>query len=319
MVAGESVTLNDGHNDVMSEASDIQAGDWIDRQMPVWLRPYLRLARLDRPIGTWLLLFPCWWSLALAAPQGNLPDGQMLVLFALGAVVMRAAGCTVNDIVDRDFDAKVARTANRPLASGALSLLQALMFLALLLLVGLLILVQFPLFAILLGAASLILVAAYPFMKRITWWPQAFLGLTFNWGALLGWAADQGNLDQAPVWLYLGGISWTLFYDTIYAHQDKIDDALIGIKSTALKLGTKTKPWLLVFAMVAIGCFAASLLVAGSGFIAFIALVAILLHMLWQTYDVDLDDAKDCLAKFRSNRFIGCIMFAGIVRDRLMG
>ncbi|MBK8158973.1 MAG: 4-hydroxybenzoate octaprenyltransferase [Rhodospirillaceae bacterium] len=303
----------------MSEASDIQAGDWIDRHLPAGLRPYLRLARLDRPIGTWLLLFPCWWSLALAAPPGGLPDIKMLVLFALGAVVMRGAGCTVNDIVDRDFDAKVARTANRPLASGALSLLQALMFLALLLAVGLLILVQFPFFSILLGAASLILVAAYPFMKRITWWPQAFLGLTFNWGALLGWAADRGALDPAPVWLYLGGISWTLFYDTIYAHQDKVDDALIGIKSTALKLGAKTKPWLVVFAMLAIGCFATSLLLAGTGLIALVALVAVLLHMLWQTYDVDLDDAKDCLTKFRSNRFIGWILFLGIVLDRLMG
>jgi 4-hydroxybenzoate polyprenyltransferase len=319
MVAGVSVTLNARQDDVMSGASDIQAGDWIDRSVPAAFRPYLRLARLDRPIGTWLLLFPCWWSLALAAQAGDLPDGKMLVLFALGAVVMRAAGCTVNDIVDRDFDAKVARTANRPLASGALSLLQALVFLALLLVVGLLILVQFPLFAILLGAASLVLVAAYPFMKRITWWPQAFLGLTFNWGALLGWAAYRGDLAPAPVWLYLGGISWTLFYDTIYAHQDKIDDALIGIKSTALKLGTATKPWLVVFAMIAAGCFAVSLLMAGTGIIALVALVAVLLHMLWQTYDVDLDDAKDCLVKFRSNRFIGWILFAGIVLDRLMG
>lgn len=318
MVADESVTLN-GRYDAMSAASDIQAGDWIDRSVPAWIRPYLRLARLDRPIGTWLLLFPCWWSLALAAPLGSLPDGKMMVLFALGAVVMRAAGCTVNDIVDRDFDAKVARTATRPLASGALSLTQALLFLALLLLTGFLILVQFPRFAIVLGAVSLVLVAAYPFMKRITWWPQAFLGLTFNWGALLGWAAYRGDLAQAPVWLYLGGISWTLFYDTIYAHQDKVDDALIGIKSTALKLGQETKPWLIAFALVATGCFGAALLAVQAGVAAYAALAAILVHMMWQTYDVDLDDAKDCLAKFRSNRFIGWILFLGILVDRIMG
>jgi 4-hydroxybenzoate polyprenyltransferase len=303
----------------MSEASDIQAGDWIDRHVPAAIRPYLRLARIDRPIGTWLLLFPCWWSLALAMPAGHAPDWRTLLLFALGAIVMRGAGCTVNDIVDRDFDAKVARTATRPLASGALSLRQAFMFLGLQLAIGLLILVQFPLFAIGLGAASLILVAAYPFMKRITWWPQAFLGLTFNWGALLGWAAVHGSLAPAPIWLYLGGISWTLFYDTIYAHQDKADDALIGIKSTALKLGAATKPWLFAFALIAIGCFAAALLAAGAGLIGYAALAVAWAHMLWQMRDVDLDDAKDCLTKFRSNRFIGWILFIGIVLDRMMG
>lgn len=301
----------------MSEASDIQAGDWIDRYVPAPIRPYLRLARLDRPIGTWLLLFPCWWSLSLAMPRGSGSDIRLLLLFTIGAIVMRGAGCTINDIADRDFDAKVARTASRPLASGALSLRQAYLFLALQLMIGLLILLQFPAFAIWLGVASLALVAAYPFMKRITWWPQAFLGLTFNWGALLGWAAIWGSLSAPPLWLYIGGIFWTLFYDTIYAHQDKADDALIGIKSTALKLGPKTKPWLLAFAIAAIGCFAAALWSADSRIIAFAALAGVLAHLLWQLRSVDLDDPVDCLAKFRSNRFIGWILLFGIVIDRM--
>nr|WP_298687380.1 4-hydroxybenzoate octaprenyltransferase [uncultured Dongia sp.] len=301
----------------MSEASDIQAGDWIDRYVPAAIRPYLRLARLSRPIGTWLLLFPGWWSLCLAMPRGIGPDLYYLVLFAIGAVVMRGAGCTINDIVDRDFDAKVARTANRPLASGALSLRQAYLFLALQLAIGLIILLQFQPFVIGLGVASLILVAAYPFMKRITWWPQAFLGLTFNWGALLGWAAIWGNLSAAPLFLYAGGIFWTLFYDTIYAHQDKADDALIGIKSTALRLGANTKPWLFGFAVIATVGFGLSLAAAHSATAAYVALAGVFGHMMWQIYDVDIDDAKDCDKKFFSNRFIGWILLFGIVLDRM--
>jgi 4-hydroxybenzoate polyprenyltransferase len=262
-------------------------------------------------------LFPGWWSLCLAQPRGIGPDIRLLALFAIGAVVMRGAGCTVNDIVDRDFDAKVARTANRPLPSGALSLKQAYLFLALQLAIGLVILLQFLPFAIFLGAASLILVATYPFMKRITWWPQAFLGLTFNWGALLGWAVIWGSLAAAPIWLYVGGIFWTLFYDTLYAHQDKEDDVLIGVKSTALKLGENTKPWLLCFAVIATICFGLSLASAGSATIAYLALAAVFGHMMWQLYDVDIDDAKDCLKKFRSNRFIGWILLFGILLDRM--
>ncbi|WP_374368271.1 4-hydroxybenzoate octaprenyltransferase [Dongia sp.] len=302
----------------MTGASDIAMGDWIDRFVPAGIRPYLRLARLDRPIGTWLLLFPCWWSVCLAAAPGQGPDLRLLTLFAVGAIVMRGAGCTINDIADRDFDAKVARTANRPLASGALSLKQAFAFLGLQLGLGLLVLLQFPLNAIWLGVASLVLVAAYPFMKRITWWPQAFLGLTFNWGALLGWAAVTGGLSAAPVWLYAGGIFWTLFYDTIYAHQDKADDALIGIKSTALRLGTQTKPWLFGFGALTIVCFSLAMITSGSGWIAYIGLAGVLIHLFWQLHDVDLDDAKDCLNKFRSNRYVGWILLFGIVLDRLI-
>ena len=299
-------------------AGDIKSGDWVDRFLPAPLRTYARLARLDRPIGTWLLLFPCWWSLALAAPQGFAPDLKLILLFALGAIVMRGAGCTINDIADRDFDAKVARTATRPLASGAISLSQALAFLALQLLIGLVILLQLPLFAVGLGAASLILVVSYPFMKRITWWPQAFLGLTFNWGALLGWAAVTGNLAPAPIWLYVGGLFWTLFYDTIYAHQDKADDALIGVKSTALRLGAATKKWLLAFAFLTIFSFGAALWATASGWVAYLGLAGALAHLLWQLRDVDIDDPADCLDKFRSNRFVGWILVLGIVLDRAL-
>jgi len=301
----------------MNEASDIRQGDWIDRYLPARLRPYARLARYDRPIGTWLLLFPCWWSISLAGPHGFVPDIKLIVLFAIGALVMRGAGCTVNDIADRDFDAKVARTATRPLASGALNLKQALVFLALQALIGFVILIQLPPFAIGLGVASLALVVAYPFMKRITWWPQAFLGLTFNWGALLGWAAVTGGLTAAPVWLYVGGLFWTLFYDTIYAHQDKADDALIGIKSTALRLGAGTKKWLIGFGLLTLFCFGVALTMAGSGFVAYVGLIGVAAHLSWQLYDVDIDDAPDCLAKFRSNRFVGWIFLIGIVLDRL--
>jgi 4-hydroxybenzoate polyprenyltransferase len=302
----------------MTSASDIAMGDWIDRYVPAGTRPYLRLARLDRPIGTWLLLFPCWWSVALATPAAAFPDRWLALLFAIGALVMRGAGCTINDIVDREYDAKVARTAMRPLASGAVSVKQALVFLALQLVIGLAVLLQLPGFAIGLGAASLILVAAYPFMKRITWWPQAFLGLTFNWGALLGWAAVTGSLSWAPVLLYVGGIFWTLFYDTIYAHQDKADDALIGIKSTALRLGAQTKPWLLGFGMATVAGFASALAASGSGWIAYLGLAGVAAHLTWQLWDVDIDDAKDCLAKFRSNRYLGWILLFGIVFDRLL-
>lgn len=301
----------------MNKASDIRLDNWIDRFVPVNLRPYARLARLDRPIGTWLLLFPCWWSISLANSHKTIPDIKLMVLFAIGALIMRGAGCTINDMVDREVDAKVVRTAMRPLASGALSLKQAWVFLGLQLGLGFLILVQLPLLAIMLGAASLLLVATYPFMKRITWWPQAFLGLTFNWGALLGWAAARDSLAAAPLWLYGGGLFWTLFYDTIYAHQDKIDDALIGVKSTALRLGVHTKKWLAGFLLLTIICFGTAFIAADSGIVAYLGLLGVAIHLSWQLYDVDIDDAEDCLTKFRSNRFVGWILLIGILIDRL--
>lgn len=302
---------------VDQSAADIKAGDWIDRYVPGPWRPYARLARLDRPIGTWLLLFPCWWSIALAAAPGTWPDFRLMILFGLGALVMRGAGCTVNDMIDRDIDAKVARTATRPLASGQMSLAQAWRFLGLQLGIGLVILLQLSWTAIWLGVASLALVAIYPTMKRITWWPQAFLGLTFNWGALMGWAALRDELGWAPVLLYAAGFFWTLSYDTIYAHQDKSDDALIGVKSTALRLGAQTKTWLLGFDAAMLVLLVAALAAAGIGWIAYVVVLALAAHLLWQAADVDLDDPRDCLAKFRSNRWIGWILLAGIVLGRL--
>jgi len=302
----------------MSSATDIQAGDWIDRHVPAGFRPYLRLARVDRPIGTWLLLFPGWWSLALAAAPGDLPDGYVMVLFAIGALLMRGAGCTINDIVDRDFDRRVARTATRPLASGALSLKQAMVFLAIQLGIAFLILLQLEPLAIKLGVLSLLLVIAYPFMKRITWWPQAFLGLTFNWGALLGYAAVTDTLAWPPVLLYAAGFFWTLFYDTIYAHQDKEDDALIGVKSTARYFGDKTRSWLTGFAIVTILLLMLVVITAGLGWVAKLGVIGVALHLGWQTVSCNFDDAKNCRDTFYSNRYIGWILLAGFVIAKLM-
>jgi 4-hydroxybenzoate polyprenyltransferase len=302
----------------MSSATDIQAGDWIDRHVPQGIRPYLRLARVDRPIGTWLLLFPGWWSLALAAAPGALPDGYVMVLFALGALLMRGAGCTINDIVDRDFDRQVARTATRPLASGSLSLQQALVFLAIQLGLAFLILLQLEPLAIKLGVLSLLLVVAYPFMKRITWWPQAFLGLTFNWGALLGYAAVTDSLAWPPVLLYAAGFFWTLFYDTIYAHQDKEDDALIGVKSTARYFGDRTRSWLTGFAIATILLLMLVVTTAGLGWVAKLGVIGVALHLGWQTVSCNFDDAKNCRDTFYSNRYIGWILLAGLVIAKLM-
>ncbi|HEY4162864.1 MAG TPA: 4-hydroxybenzoate octaprenyltransferase [Dongiaceae bacterium] len=302
----------------MSSASDIQADDWIDRYVPEAARPYLRLARIDRPIGTWLTLFPGWWALALAAAPGNLPDGRLMVLFAIGALVVRGAGCTINDIVDRKIDAKVARTATRPLASGRLSLQQALGFLALLLVIALVILLQLSPLAIGLGVFSVVLIAAYPFMKRVTWWPQAFLGITFNWGALLGYATVTGRIAWPGVLLYAAGFFWTLVYDTIYAHQDKEDDALVGVKSTALYLGEHTRPWLFCFAAVMVALLMISVSTAHLAWPAKLGVIGVAAHLAWQAAATDFDNPKDCLAKFRSNRVIGWILLAGLILGKLM-
>jgi 4-hydroxybenzoate polyprenyltransferase len=310
-------------------ATDIRRGSWIDRLLPAPVRPYARLMRLDRPIGTWLLLFPCWWGMALAAPllrPGSfwpapaaawLPAATPL-LFALGAVVMRGAGCTYNDIVDRDFDARVARTALRPIPSGQVSVRQASVFLAAQLLVGLLILLTFNRFTILLGALSLVLVFTYPLMKRVTHWPQAFLGLTFNWGALMGWAAVTGGLGLPALALYAGGIAWTLHYDTIYAHQDKEDDALVGVKSTALRLGADTKPWLAGFSAATVVLFEFAVAQAHLAWPAMLAVALVALHLTWQILAVDLDSPADCLAKFRANRWIGWILLIGMIAGQLL-
>jgi 4-hydroxybenzoate polyprenyltransferase len=310
--------------DGLIAGTDMPAQGWVDRLLPAPLRPYAKLMRLDRPIGTWLLLWPCWWSLVWAldrAPAGTdewLRLGWLYLLFGAGAMVMRGAGCTYNDIVDRDFDARVERTRTRPIPSGQVTVRAAILFLLLQLLVGLAILLQFNRFAVLLGVASLALVFTYPLMKRITYWPQFVLGLAFNWGALLGWAAVTGALGWVPVLVYLGGIAWTLGYDTIYAHQDKEDDILVGVKSTALKLGAGTRPWLAGFYAVAVAFFAAAGLVDGLRWPFFAALALGAVQLAWQVIDVDLDDAADCLVKFKSNRYFGWIMAAGLFADLLL-
>ncbi len=279
--------------------------------LPRRLRPFAVLARLDKPIGTWLLLWPGAWSVALAAD--GLPDIRLLALFAGGALVMRSAGCVYNDIVDRDFDARVARTQDRPIASGAIGVRTAIVFFALLLALGLVILLQLNLFAILLGAASLALVFTYPFMKRITYWPQAFLGLTFNWGALLGWAAVEGGLVWPAGLLYAGAIAWTLGYDTIYAHQDKEDDALIGVKSSALALAERTKPWLWIFFLAALAGFAAAGALSDIAWPFYAGLAAAALLFAWQVITLKMANAADCLTKFKLNFWVGAVIFAGIV------
>jgi len=298
----------------IAEASDIQRDHWALRLAPSPARAYLRLIRVDRPIGTWLLLFPCWWGASLAAVSvGRWPDPWLLALFALGALVMRGAGCTYNDMVDRDIDARVARTAARPIASGQISPRRAAVFLAAQLLVGLLVLLQLNGFAVALGAGALVLVAAYPFMKRITYWPQAWLGLTFNWGALVGWTAEAGQLDTPALLLYAGGIAWTLGYDTIYAHQDKEDDALVGVKSSALRLGARTRPWLSGFYALAAGLFLAAGLIAGLGWPFAVGVAAVALLFAWQVATLDMDHPGNCLARFKSNRYVGWGLLVGIL------
>lgn len=295
-----------------TDASDIRTEGWLARATPAPLRPYLYLMRLDRPYGAWLLLLPCWWSLALAA-DGGWPDAGMLALFALGAFLMRGAGCVMNDIADRDFDGQVARTAQRPIPSGQVSVRQAIAFLALLALLGLAILVQFNTFAIGVGVLSLATVIIYPYMKRFTYWPQAFLGLSFNWGALLGWAAVHGSLAWPPVILYAAGLFWTLGYDTIYAHQDKEDDVLVGVKSTALALGERTVPALVVFYGLALALIAAAGWAAGLGWGFYAVLPAAAAHAVWQIRTLDIDRPLDCLAKFKSNRDFGLLVLAAVV------
>ncbi|GAB4364986.1 MAG: 4-hydroxybenzoate octaprenyltransferase [Kiloniellaceae bacterium] len=295
-------------------ASDIRADHWVLRLAPAAARPYLRLARLDRPIGTWLLLFPGWWSIALGDAAANAgPSWALYLYFGVGAVLMRAAGCTVNDILDRDIDGKVARTATRPIPAGEISLTQAGLFLLALLLVSFAILLQMNLLTVILGCASLLLVFPYPLMKRITYWPQAWLGLTFNWGALIGWTAATGFFGWPALLLYLGGIAWTLGYDTIYAHQDKEDDALIGVKSLALRLGDGSKAWFAVFFSIAIVLFGAAGWSAGMLWPFWIGLAATAAQFAWQVVDVKLDDPFNCLAKFKSNRLGGWLLLAGIL------
>ena len=292
-------------------------GNWVDSLAPAWSRPYLRLARLDRPIGSWLLLLPCWWSSALAAIAAHqrLPNLWHIALFFVGAFAMRGAGCTWNDIVDRDLDGAVERTRSRPIPSAQVSVAQAGLFLVAQSLVGLLVLIAFNGFTVALGVASLAIVAVYPFMKRVTYWPQIVLGLAFSWGALMGWAAAFGRLDSPALLLYAGSISWVIGYDTIYAHQDREDDALIGIKSTALLFGPRTKPMLALFYTVAVILIGAAGFAVGGGIVFGIGLLAFAAHLTWQIVRLDIADPDNCLAIFKSDRYAGLILFAGLVLD----
>ncbi|MEQ8823701.1 MAG: 4-hydroxybenzoate octaprenyltransferase [Filomicrobium sp.] len=307
--------------------ADAASGNWVDTYAPRQLRPYLRLARADRPIGVWLLLFPCWWSLCLAliahghaleTVNARFSLSQALwfaLLFAIGSFVMRGAGCAFNDYVDRDYDAQVARTKSRPIPSGQVSPKSALVFVVALSLVGLAVLVQFNRFTIWLAIASLALVAVYPFMKRYTYWPQVVLGLTFNWGALVGWSAVHGSLSVAPILLYLGCVAWTVAYDTIYAHQDKEDDLSLGLKSTAIRFGDATQQWLVGLYMASVICFAGAAILIPAPFFTYISVLAVAGHFVWQDQTLDINDADNCLARFKSNRFVGWILLAGLVLD----
>jgi 4-hydroxybenzoate polyprenyltransferase len=303
--------------------ADAVAAALVDRAPPR-IQPYLRLMRLDRPIGTWLLYWPCVFGLALGAaaesrPFSTLHDLWLVVLLGVGAVVMRGAGCTYNDIVDRDYDARVARTRGRPIPSGAVKVQQAWVFAAGLCLIGLLVLLQLNTYAVALGVGSLLLVAGYPFMKRITWWPQAWLGLTFNWGALVGFAAQTGSIDIADGMLYAGLFFWTLGYDTIYAHQDKDDDALIGVRSTARLLGQRSRQWILGFYAVAFTLILAAGFTEHEGWPYVILMLLAGAHMLWQVHALDIADSGRCLKLFRANRETGALIALALIFSTWLG
>lgn len=299
------------------QVADAVSGNWVDSYAPAWTRPYLRLSRADRPIGTWLLLLPCWWGLALAMLHDQTrswSDAWIFIACGLGAFLMRGAGCTWNDFTDRDIDGQVERTRSRPIPSGQVSSRGALIWMCLQALLAFCILLTFNRAAILLGILALIPVAIYPYAKRFTWWPQVFLGLAFNWGALLAWTAHSGQLDSPAIVLYAAGIAWTLFYDTIYAHQDTEDDALIGVKSTALLFGENTPQWLRRFLVLTVGLMGLAVIFATLPNASVLALVLALCgpwamgwHMAWQLRGLDLESPSKLLRLFHANRDTGAI------------
>jgi 4-hydroxybenzoate polyprenyltransferase len=292
---------------------DAAPTNWVDRHAPAALRPWLRLGRFDRPTGIWLLMLPGWQGVALAhAARGEAPSPVLLALFFLGAALMRAAGCAYNDIVDRDIDAKVARTAGRPIPAGQITVKQAWVFIAICCVASLAILLTFNRTAQLLGVASLVLVAAYPFMKRITWWPQAWLGLTFNWGAMLGYAAVTGELGWPAILLYAGGVFWTLGYDTIYAVQDLEDDALAGVKSSARRLGSAAPKAVLGFYVIALALALAAAFAAGLGPLFYPPAAVFGLMLSRQVQKLDIADPQEALALFKSNTWAGLILFLAL-------
>ncbi|MEC8015938.1 MAG: 4-hydroxybenzoate octaprenyltransferase [Pseudomonadota bacterium] len=299
------------------QVADAVKDNWVDRRAPTWSRPYLRLSRADRPIGTWLLLIPCWWGLALAILWDQSPRWEDLWIFvacAAGSWLMRGAGCTWNDITDRDFDGQVERTRSRPIPSGQVTVKGAVIWMGLQALISFAILLSFNQATVAMGILALFPVAIYPFAKRFTWWPQVFLGLAFNWGAMLAWVAHTGTLNWPAVVLYLAGIAWTLFYDTIYAHQDTEDDALIGVKSTARLFGTDTPMWLRRFIVATVSLMALAVIMAvqpnGSVLALVLALVgpwAMGWHMTWQLRAFDAENGDRLLQLFRLNRDTGLI------------
>lgn len=307
--------------DMSDRVSDAPSDNWVYRILPRPLWPYAQLARWDRPIGWELLMWPCFWSAALAANADVAPDGGFslelklahLFYFFIGAVAMRGAGCTYNDLVDHKIDMEVARTRSRPLPSGRASRLGAKIFLVLQALAGLVVLLQFNSFTIWLGFASLLVVAIYPFAKRFTDWPQFFLGLAFSWGALMGWAALFGRLDWAAIWLYVAAILWTIGYDTIYAHQDKEDDALVGVRSTARLFGEHTKAWLSVIYGLASFCFIVAFALAKVGILGFLGLAIAILMFAWQILIIDIDNPDQCLRLFKFNGRIGAVIFLALI------
>ncbi|MGJ8544221.1 MAG: 4-hydroxybenzoate octaprenyltransferase [Sulfitobacter sp.] len=309
--------MQDNPSSPEMQVADAPKDNWVDRYAPGWARPYLRLSRADRPIGTWLLLLPCWWGLALAMLYDGARswhDAWIFIGCGIGAFLMRGAGCTWNDISDRHIDGKVARTRSRPIPSGQVSVSSALIWMIVQALVSLTILLTFKTAAILLGVLALLPVAVYPFAKRFTWWPQVFLGLAFNWGALLAWTAHRGALEAPAVVLYLAGIAWTLFYDTIYAHQDVEDDALIGVKSTARLFGENSPQWLRRFLMGTVGLMGIAVVFAALPQASPLAMALALAgpwamgwHMAWQLRGMDVTNTGKMLQLFRVNRDTGMI------------
>ena len=312
-------TLREAPVQNSGSVADAPAGNVVDRILPAAVLPYARLARLDRPIGWWLLLWPCWWSVALAAVAAErAPNAWHLALFLLGAIVMRGAGCTYNDIVDRNIDANVERTRSRPIPSGQVSPEAAMLFMLAQAFVGLAVVLQFNAFTILIAFGSLAIVAFYPLAKRVTDWPQIVLGFAFSWGALLGWSAAFGTLGIAPVLLYAGSVAWTVGYDTIYAHQDRRDDAIIGVRSTARLFGSRTRLAVGLAYTLTILAFAGALVAIGAGALAYAGLAAFAAHLARQVMRIAPDDPAWCLAAFRSNRWAGSLFFGGLVADALL-
>jgi len=294
-------------------------GNWVDGFAPPFLRPYLRLARLDRPIGSWLLLIPCWWSVGLTGIRtDHFPSLWHIVLFLIGAFAMRGAGCTWNDLVDRDLDGLVERTRSRPIPSGQVTVAEATAFMMLQALIGFLVLIQFNRYTVITGICSLLVVAIYPFMKRITYWPQIVLGLAFSYGALMGWPAAFGRLDWPALVLYAGSICWVIGYDTIYAHQDREDDLLIGIKSTALLFGEETRPMLAKFYAAAVVLIGFAGLMVGGRFIFVLGLIGFAAHLAWQVTQLDINDSARSLNLFKSSRDAGLILFGAMLLEVLV-